>query len=85
MFIFARDIMNTIRARFTIWYVRQGYTYIRDTFYCPLWVRPLLIFFSPVRYYAELYGKIFAEGFVEGLDKGFVDVVPIRDGCEEDD
>lgn len=78
-------MMGTIRTRFTIWYVRQGYTYTRDTFYCPLWVRPLLIFFSPVRYYAELYGKIFAECFAEGFEKGLGDVASICDSCEEDE
>lgn len=37
---------------------------------CPIWVRPLLIFFSPSIYFIEVAGKNFAKYFKKGLEEG---------------
>lgn len=37
-------------------------------FSCPLWVKPLLIFFSPSVYTRETIGRNIAEGFMIGID-----------------
>lgn len=39
----------------------------RAAWTCPMWVRPLLIFFSPSVYGMETYGKAITEGFERGL------------------
>lgn len=57
--------MDNLRAKFTKWYVRKGYTMeykpcnygdgvAELIFHCPILVRPLVsIFFSPCAYYRE--------------------------------
>lgn len=59
---------------FTIWYVKKGYkfTYMdgRSRWICPLWVRPLLILFSPSVYY---YVNAVADSFSDGLKQAFRD------------
>ena len=55
--------MNRIKRAFTKWYIKRGYTFyydfvqfneevtgMRARYNCPLWVKPLLIFFSPSVY-----------------------------------
>lgn len=59
--------MNRIKRAFTKWYIKRGYMFyydfvrineevirIRARYNCPLWVKPLLIFFSPSVYNNEV-------------------------------
>lgn len=46
-----------ICKRFTLWYIRKGYSFVYTYFDCPWWLRPLLIFFSPDIYFAEVGRK----------------------------
>lgn len=65
---------DKLKRRFTLWYIKRGYGFGYDTssrvpkawFRCPIWVRPLLVLFSP-GVYCDRYGKIMLEGFLEGL------------------
>lgn len=40
----------------------------KTCFVCPVWVKPFLFLFSPSIYTAGTLGKIFIEGFMEGLN-----------------
>jgi hypothetical protein len=68
--------MTKFKRRFTRWYVRKGYGFSCDPFtqksdfYCPWYIRPLLIFFSPSTYHYEVDCKPFAEGIIAGLRRG---------------
>lgn len=70
--------MNLIRKRFTKWYIKRGYTFeynwvlnnnytssAEEYFVCPLWVKPLLIFFSPSVYCAEVIKPNFIKALRE--------------------
>ena len=59
--------MNRIKVWFTKWYIKRGYTFWHDfvridenitrmkaRYNCPLWVKPLLIFFSPSVYNTDV-------------------------------
>ena len=72
--------MGWIRKRFTNWYIKRGYTFgykwvtndegimvAEAYFVCPWWVRPLLIFFSPSTYVAEVIRPAAWAGLREGL------------------
>ena len=82
--------MNKLKARFTKWYVNKGYLFGYDftdnptesSFVCPIWVRPLLIFFSPSVYLNETYGKIVRDGIRDGIKAG-EEAVAIVDEFEE--
>ena len=82
--------MNKLKKRFTKWYVDKGYLFGYDftdnptesSFVCPIWVRPLLIFFSPSVYLNETYGKIVRDGIREGIEAG-EEAVAIVDEFEE--
>ena len=72
-----------LKRRFTLWYIRRGYTFGYDytnlspdydcviipkaVWECPWWVKPLLIFFSPSIYSHEVWFKNFRLGLREGL------------------
>ena len=58
-----------IKKRFTIWYVRRGYTFdcTDSVFECPFWVKPLLIFFSPSVYTYIVFGEVIYKNLVEGM------------------
>ena len=58
-----------IKKRFTIWYVRRGYTFgcTDSVFECPFWVKPLLIFFSPSVYTHIVYGNFIYKNLVGGM------------------
>ena len=57
-----------IKKRFTIWYVRRGYTFDLETgFECPFWVKPLLIFFSPSVYTHIVFGEWVYKNLMEGM------------------
>ena len=58
-----------IKKRFTIWYVRRGYTFdcTDSVFDCPFWVKPLLIFFSPSVYTHIVYGNFIYKNLVGGM------------------
>ena len=82
--------MNKLKKRFTKWYVDKGYLFGYDftdnptesSFVCPIWVRPLLIFFSPSVYLNETYSKIFRDGMRDGIKAG-EEAVAIVDEFEE--
>ncbi len=66
--------MSKIRSRFTKWYIKRGYEFEfnpfddpQTVFTCPIWVRPLLIFFSPSVYEYETLAKGYAEWLERGL------------------
>ena len=64
-----------IKKQFTKWYVNKGYKFGYDSsniavWNCPLYVKPLLCFFSPSVYCAENFRKLYADAFMEGLKKG---------------
>lgn len=75
-----------LRVKFTKWYVKKGYTFSYafakpgeepKVFYkCPIWVKPLLIFFSPSIYTREKNGGMIAAALAEGLENG------LRQGAE---
>lgn len=66
------EIMTWFRRQFTKWYVKRGYTFTYDlsNFDCPLWVKPLLIFFSPSIYCVETSGQLITETFQRYLEEG---------------
>lgn len=48
---------------------------------CPLWVKPLLILFSPSVYYMETAGAAFVKAFEEGLKEGLKMKFKVCDYC----
>lgn len=72
-----------LKRRFTLWYIRRGYTFGYDytptapdddrviipkaVWECPWWVKPLLIFFSPSVYANEVWMKHFGESLIKAL------------------
>lgn len=78
--------MTGIKRSFTKWYVKKGYTFgykefSPDSAYwiCPLWVKPLLIFFSPSIYVAETTGKMIVEYLKKGLEDGMRSGIQIKE------
>lgn len=60
-----------IKKRFTMWYIRRGYIFDPETgFECPFWVKPLLIFFSPIVYTYYVFGEWVYKNFMEGMKGG---------------
>lgn len=65
---------DKLKRRFTLWYIKRGYSFGYDTssrvpkawFRCPIWVRPLLVLFSPSVYYARVE-ILMLEKFWEGF------------------
>lgn len=71
------------KRKFTLWYIRRGYTFDyvfdyvcpdddrvilpRAVFECPWWVKPLLILFSPSIYSHEVWLKHYAETLIKAL------------------
>lgn len=55
-----------MRARFTRWYVKRGWSFDGDGFDCPWYIRPFLFLFSPSIYVHELMKK-----FVDGIRDAF--------------
>lgn len=61
-----------LKRTFTKWYVKKGYTFKadEDIFKCPIWVRPLLVFFSPSIYTLESIKKSSVDGFKKAIGIG---------------
>lgn len=68
-------MIAALKRRFTKWYVAKGYGfrfglfYMRSIYTCPLWVRPLLVFFSPSVYMRELVYKAAVKGLAAGIQE----------------
>lgn len=70
-------MIAALKIRFTKWYVAKGYRYgfqfdlfhMRSIYTCPLWVRPLLVFFSPSVYMRELVCKAIVKGLVADIQE----------------
>ena len=64
--------MTNLRKRFTLWYIRRGYTFRtvegEGVWDCPWWVRPMLFLFSPSVYFKEC---AFVRKLVQGIISGF--------------
>lgn len=69
-----------INKRFTRWYIKKGYTFgykfvetgkyelgMESYFKCPIWVRPLCIFFSPSIYVHYVSIKLLKERLYQEL------------------
>ena len=67
--------MQKLRKRFTLWYIRRGYTFRTEegegVWDCPWWVRPMLFLFSPSVYFVECD---WVRRIVQGITSGFVGV-----------
>lgn len=64
--------MTNLRKRFTLWYIRRGYTFRTEegdgVWDCPWWVRPMLFLFSPSVYFKECdLVRKFVQGITSGL------------------
>lgn len=62
-------MINKLKNRFTKWYVEHGYQFkydmktdsVKAMCECPIWVKPLLIFFSPSVYMIQITEKNIAK------------------------
>lgn len=69
-------MMERLKVRFTRWYLRRGYRFReaspdgceKAVWTCPLWVFPLLVFFSPSTYRRLEVSRLLSAGW-EGLKK----------------
>ncbi|WP_347256100.1 hypothetical protein [Anaerostipes sp. PC18] len=68
-----------IKRRFTKWYIKRGYSFgyefgisegiCNARYYCPFWVKPFLILFSPSVYMKEKFRQGLVSGFIKGISQ----------------